>query len=292
MQRRAATRTKPSVIIRPEIPSSFSASDQVLSDRLIDARLDARIMQDAPGQLPTSIDQAYGIQFASIAQWPDDVAGWKVARLPPHDRGKFPVERLAGPVFANTVHEVEVGAQSVGEIYAGGFAVIEAEFVLKLGRSIPPSNREWSDHDILEHLAGVYGGAEIASSPLPSVIELGCMAIIPDLGINTGVVVGPEIRGFESLPADALAVRVFVDGEVVGEARPGRIDEAPFDAVRFLVAHCGRHGIELPAGSLISTGLLTGAHEVTVGSVARIDYGSFGWFEVGFEAAPCRERRR
>ncbi|MEQ8205729.1 MAG: hypothetical protein RIA65_06105 [Woeseia sp.] len=241
--------------------------------------------------MPTSIDQAYEIQFASIAQWPDDVAGWKVARLPPHDRGKFPAERLAGPVFARTVREVEAGAKSVGQIYEGGFAAIEAEFILEIGMKIPPSDREWSDQDILEHIAAAYGGAEIASSPMPSAIELGCMAIIPDLGINTGIIVGPEIPEFESLSADALSIRVSVDGGVVGEARPGPIAGAPFEAIRFLIGHCGRHGIELPAGSLVSTGLLTAAHEVTVGSIARVDYGPFGWFEVEFEAAPRGKRR-
>ena len=41
-----------------------------------------------------------------------------------------------------------------------------------------------------------------------------------------------------------------------------------------------------------STGLLTAVHEVTVGSVARVDYGPFGWFEVAFEAIPSRKRRR
>lgn len=291
MQSRAAGKKKRSVTIDPEILNNLSGPDRALSDRLVEARLDALVMQDFPGELPTSIDQAYGIQFASIAHWPDDVAGWKVARLPPHDRGKFPAERLAGPVFATSVREVEAGSNTVGQICQGGFAAIEAEFVLELGATIPPSDREWSDRDILEHVAGAYGGAEIASSPMPSVIELGCMAIIPDLGISTGVIIGPEIQGFESLPGDALSVRVSVDGEVMGKAQPGPIGGAPFDAMRFLIAHCGRHGIELPEGSLVSTGLLTAVHEVTVGSVARVDYGSFGWFDVEFEAIPRRTRR-
>ena len=141
--------------------------------------------------------------------------------------------------------------------------------MLEIGTAIRPGVEEWSDADIAKHVSRAYGGAEIASSPMPFVIELGAMAIIPDLGINTGVIVGPEITEFQSLPEDALSVQVSVDGNVVGEAKPGPIAGVPFEAMRFLIGHCGRQGIEIPAGALISTGLLTAVHEVAVGSRRR-----------------------
>lgn len=267
----------------PDPLDKLSEADRALSRRLVEARLHARVLDEFPGQLPATLEQAYDIQAASIGQWPDDVVGWKVARLPPHDRGRFPAKRLFGPVFRSTVQAVSSGSAAVARILDGGFAVVEAEFVLELGAAISPADRHWSDADIARHVARAYGGAEIASSPMPNVIELGAMAIIPDLGINTGVIVGPEIPDFRSLPEDAHNVHVSVDGTVVGEAKPGSIVGDPFRALRFLFGHCAGRGIELPEGTLISTGLLTGAHDVSIGSVARVDFGSFGWFEVSFE---------
>lgn len=267
----------------PDPFDTISEEDDTLSSRLVDARRSARVLGELPGQLPTTLEQAYGIQAASVKRWPDDVVGWKIARLPPHDRGRFPAERLVGPVFRSFVRSVDFGCSAVGEILDGGFAVIEAEFVLELSHSIAPRRKTWSDADIARHVSRAYCGAEVASSPMPQVIELGATAIISDLGLNTGVIVGPEITGFASLPADAHSVRVSVDGAVVGEAQPGPIVEEPFRALRVLIDHCAVHGIELPRGTLVSTGLLTGAHAVRAGSLARVDFGQFGWFEVSFE---------
>lgn len=268
----------------PDPFERISRDDDMLSGRLVDARRNAQVLGEFPGPLPATLEQAYGIQAASVRKWPDDVVGWKVARLPPHDRERFSAERLVGPVFRSFVGAVDDGCSVVGRILDGGFAVIEAEFVLELSASIPPEQRAWSDADIARYVSKAYGGAEIASSPMPDVIELGATAIISDLGLNTGVIVGPEIPDFAALPADAHNVRVSVDGAVVGEAQPGSIGGEPFKALRILIEHCAREGIELPRGTLVSTGLLTGAHAVRAGSLARVDFGAFGWFEVRFEA--------
>lgn len=270
-----------------EVPDSshgMQEQDRVLAAQIVEARRECRVLEEFPGRLPVSLEQAYDVQAASIAQWPDDVVGWKVARLPPRDRARFPAERLVGPVFRSALRVVAAGSATDARIHDGGFAVIEAEFVLQLGTAIPPNDRAWSNEDLAPLVAAVYGGAEIASSPMPNVIELGAMAIIPDLGINDGVIVGAEIPEFHSTAADGLCVRVSVDGNCVGEATPGPIVGDPFDALRFLVRHCAARDIELPAGTLVSTGLLTGAHAVTAGSTARVDFGTFGWFDVNVAA--------
>jgi len=268
----------------PDPIDRISQDDDALSSRLIEARKQARVLDEFPGQLPTTLEQAYDVQAASARKWPDDVVGWKIARLPPHDRERFPAERLVGPVFRSFVRSVDSGAVTDGRILDGGFAVVEAEFVLELSTAIPPEQRTWSDADIARHVSRACGGAEIASSPMPDVIELGATAIISDLGLNTGVIVGPEITDFASLPEDAHSVRVSVDGVLVGEAQPGPIVGEPFKALRVLIDHCASQGIELPRGTLVSTGLLTGAHAVRAGSLARVDFGPFGWFDVRFES--------
>jgi 2-keto-4-pentenoate hydratase len=262
---------------------AHSREDQALSERIVNARLEATVLNEFPGQLPTDLQQAYSVQAASIAQWPDEVAGWKVARLPPGDRDRFAQERLAGPVYRSTVETAEPGTEIVAHIYDGGFAAIEAEVVLELGEDVPRDFDTSNDSDLAGLVAKAYCGAEIASSPMPFVIDLGAMSIISDMGINAGVIVGPEIADFMSLPDDALSVGVTVNGEVVGQADPGPVSGSPFDALRFLIDHCNAQDIRLSRGSLVSTGMITGVHDVTVGCKARVDYGKFGWFDVAFE---------
>lgn len=263
-------------------PAGLSPDDEALARRLVEARLDARVLDEYPGQLPTTIEHAYAIQAAAIAQWPDEVVGWKVARLPVSDRDRFAKDRLAGPIYRSVVRAVEARSGTVAHIFDGGFAAIEAEIVFELGRDVPP-DLQAGEEDLANLVSKAFCGAEIASSPMPFVIDLGAMSIISDMGINTGQVVGPEIADFVVLPADSLAVSVSVDGEIVGEANPGAMTGAPLDALRFLMDHCNEYGIELAKGTLVSTGMITGVHAVSVDSNARVDFGNQGWFDVAFE---------
>ena len=265
-----------------------SQDDEVLSNRLVEARLGARVLEDFPGQLPTTLEQAYRVQRASMANWPDAVAGWKVARLPPDDRARFSQERLAGPVYRSTVELVESGAEATARIFDGGFAAIEAEIVLELGADVSPDFDFRDPAKLAGLVSKAFCGAEIASSPMPFVIELGAMSIISDMGINAGVIVGPEIEGFLSPETNALETMVSIDGALVGNASPGPITEVPFDALRFLIEHCAADSVALPRGTLVSTGMITGVHEVRVGSKARVDFGDQLWFDVVFEAMQGR----
>jgi 2-keto-4-pentenoate hydratase len=279
-------------VVQSDLPSGLSDDDDALASRLVEARLDAELLQEFPGQLPTTLKQAYAVQVASFTRWPDRVVGWKVARLTAADQKRFSQERLAGPIFESTVQAVANQSKVVAQVYDGGFAAIEAEIILELGVDIPCDFNVTEQEDLAGLVAKAYCGAEIASSPMPFVIELGAMSIISDMGINVGAIVGPEIPGFASLPADLLAARVTVDGSVVGEANPGAITGTPIDALRFLIDHCVQSGIELCKGTLVSTGMITGVHEVRIGSEARVDYGSLGWFEVGFDPISASSRCR
>ena len=264
--------------------TSHPVNGSAISDCLVDARIRGARLPKFPGPLPGSLEQAYAIQMASIGRWPEDVAGWKVARLPVADRERFGMERLAGPVFGSTISTVATGAETVAHVFGDGFAAIEAEFVFELGTTVAPSRQDRTDGNVASLVSRAFCGAEIASSPVPRILDLGAVAIISDFGLNAGVVVGPEIAGFRTLPAGSLVARVSVDGQDVGSASPGPITGDPVQALRFLLDHCASHGIELPKGTLVSTGLLTGVHPVDVGAVACVDFGTLGWFDVRFES--------
>jgi len=179
---------------------------------------------------------------------------------------------------------VASGAETVAHVFGDGFAAVEAEFVFELGRTVAPGTMDRTDDDLVRLVSRAFCGAEIASSPVPRILDLGAVAIIADFGLNAGVIVGPEIAGFRGLPVGSLVTRVSVDGQEVGSASPGPITGDPVQALRFLLDHCGRHGIELARGTLVSTGLLTGVHPVDVGATARVDFGALGWFDVRFES--------
>ena len=261
----------------------LSERDDAISWCLVKARLSAEPLPDFPDGLPETLDQAYAIQTANIERWPDEIGGWKVAGLSRADQSRFGAERLAGPVFRSRIHTIENGGSIVMPVYEGGFAAVEAEVVLELGVAVPPSDKRYSDEELIKFISAAYCGAEIASSPMAVVNERGPTSVISDFGNNAGVIIGPAIRDWHSLPTNALTATVIVDDVVVGESAVDSITGNPLGALRCLVEICARRGIELPAGTIVSTGAITGVHDVALSSASRVDYGDFGRFDVTYK---------
>lgn len=263
--------------------NATTTSDDAISRALVGARSSATPLHEFPGVAPDSMAQAYAIQSTSIARWPDPVGGWKVGMLAPQDRRRYSAERLVGPIFRSQIHEVSTGSRVSMPIFVGGFAAVEAEFVFKLSRTIEPSDREWSDAALGEFIAGLHVGAEIASSPMAEINNLGPTVVVADFGNNAGLLLGPEIPDWQTVAPENLPARVIVDGEIVGDASAAAIPGGPIAALRFAVSVAAMRDIELPAGTLVSTGASTGIHDVVATSLSRVEFGEFGWFELTFE---------
>ncbi|MCY3605499.1 MAG: 2-keto-4-pentenoate hydratase [Gammaproteobacteria bacterium] len=248
------------------------------------ARAAAEALPGFPGALPDSLDGAYAIQEASIARWADTVAGWKIGMIPADHRSRVGDERLAGPIFKSSIVGIEPGDTRTMPIYAGGFAAVEAEFILELGCPVHPSEREYSDADLIDLVSSLFVGAEIASSPMAAINKLGPTCVVSDFGNNAGLLLGPAVANWSSRDLDSMTAKVMIDGAVVGDATASAIPGGPLAALRFLLGLAATRSIELPEGTLISTGAVTGIHRVSVSSAARVDFGSSGWFDVKFRS--------
>ena len=255
-----------------------------ISGRLLAARLNAEALPDFPGRLPETLEEAYAIQTASIARWPDEVAGWKVGMVPTAYRERLAAERLAGPIFKSSIFSVDTNSTMTMPIYSGGFAAVEAEFLLALATTVAPSSRDYSDGELVELVSALHVGVEIASSPMAAVNKLGPCCVVSDFGNNAGLLVGPSVPNWSSLPLESLTAEVSVDNEIVGTASANAIEGGPLQAMRFLLQLCAKRGIELPKDTLISTGAATGVHDVRKDSHSFVDFGSFGSFSVAFES--------
>ena len=263
--------------------SSIPELNDAVSRCLVNARMSAEPLPDFPVQVPESLDQAYEIQSASIERWPDEVAGWKVAKLSEADQVRLQAERLVGPAFKSSVHTIKPGKSRIMPVYSGGFAAVEAEIILELGATIAPSEREYSDDELVRLVAAAYCGAEIASSPMAVINERGPTSIVSDFGNNAGILVGREISNWSRTLPGFVTATVTVDGEAVGSKPVDAITGDPLQALRYLIRISGRRGIRLPAGTLVSTGAITGVHDVKMTSTARVGFGQLGWFETTFE---------
>lgn len=245
------------------------------------ARRNAQYLSAYPGPLPKSEAEAYAIQADAIALWPDDVAGWKVGLIQPPFAGALGRTRLFGPIFSRAVAGPGAGA-AIFPCIAGGFAAVEAEYVLKVGADILPSEG-WTAASAASLVSAAHIGMELAGSPFAGINDNGPLVTISDFGNNAGLILGPELRDLPHLEGHRCSM--WIDGAKIAEGGAASIPGGPLNSLAELLNHMGRMGTTLPAGTLVSTGAATGVHQVHAGQEAVADFSADGRIAINMQAA-------
>jgi 2-keto-4-pentenoate hydratase len=259
---------------------------KVIAQRFVAARRTGEPLAAFPGNVPPDLAAAYACQDAAIELVLDAIAGWKVGLIGKDAAAVFKQDRLAGPIFRSSVREARADEQVGFPVFQGGFAAVEAEFLLRLGHDAPAKQREWTREQARELVAAVHVGVETAGSPLATINELGPAAIVADFGNNAGLIVGPALRNWRTAPVERWQCETFVDDVAVGRGHAGVPPGGPFESLRFLLELCARRARPLEAGTWVSTGAITGVHQVVAGQTARVSCGDAG--EVHCRAEPHR----
>jgi 2-keto-4-pentenoate hydratase len=266
-------------LVHRQSPTPSPSDVAGIAEQFVRARLTARALQEYPGVVPPDLQTAYRCQELAIARWPEQISGWKVARIAPAQQDRYAEERLIGPVFAPNVHVAAPGRTIDCPVFEGGFAAVEAELVICVGRDAPPDKVEWTLDEAAEFVGELCIGIEIASSPLATLNDIGAGAVVSDFGNNWGVVVGTAVEGWRGL--HEVTAQSYIDDEFVGRGVTS-LRHGPIGALAFTLAKSARRGRPLRAGSVISTGMITGVHDIRPGQRSRHVFQGLG--EVGCRA--------
>lgn len=254
--------------------AAATARAAAIAKSFVTARRNAKFLAEFPGAIPPNLDAAYLCQDLAIRSWPDRLIGWKVGMIPAALRAVYATDRLAGAIFQRGLRE------SAGEVefpvFVGGFAAVEAEFVVRIDADAPPGKHDWTEQEARGLIGAMYIGIETAGSPLATINELGPTVTAADFGNNAGLILGPEIRDWAAQPLDSLAVVTSIEGRIVGRGDAGLLLRGPVGALQFLAGQTAKMGRPLKAGMLVSTGAVTGVHDIKVGQSAVADFGSRG----------------
>lgn len=243
------------------------------AEAFVAARRSGTALSQFPGRPPADLATAYAIQDCAISLWERQVGGWKVGRINPPDDILLGADRLVGPAFHDTIFTAGQEPRRF-RTFHGGFAAAEAEFMLRLApRDGPfPANQE----EAMDWIDEVRIGIEIASSPYPRINADGPCVTISDHGNNAGLLLGPAVESTHWTQLDKVEVALAIDGTTVGQATTATMLDGPFGAARFLIANLASRGIALQAGWWISSGAITGVHEVSPGSRVTAEFGGIG----------------
>ena len=245
----------------------------VVARTFVAARRAARALPDFPGPLPADMAAGYRVQDAAIGLWPDEVVGWKVGRIAPELQESLRADRVMGPVFARNVWLADPKIPTPLPVIAGGFAAVEAEYVLRIGEDAKTGKTNWTAADALSLVEEMLAGVEFAASPLATIILLGPRVVAADFGNNAGLILGKPIPGWRETPAAIPPCEAYVEGQLAGRGTPQSIPGGPAGSLAFLLNAAAARGRPLKRGQLVTTGAASGIHDIEAGQTARITFG-------------------
>ena len=246
-----------------------------IATRFVQARSEGRSLPEFPGEIPADLVTAYRVQDVAIAQWSDRVVGWKVGYIAEERRDASGDDRLLGPIFQRRLWNA-TGDIMEFPVFVGGFAAVEAEYVLRLEADAPVDKLDWTPEEAAALPATLLIGMEVASSPLATINVLGPKVVVSDFGNNNGLILGPEIPGWLQLDEATLLATTSIEGQLVGEGGACRLPGGLRAAYAFALARSAKRGRPLRKGDLIATGNATGIHDITVGQQASIQFTGYG----------------
>jgi 2-keto-4-pentenoate hydratase len=253
------------------------AADNAIAERFVQARRAGIALEQFPGAIPISLDAAYRCQEAAIQRWQDAIAGWKVGFIAPALREQpGGDDRLVGPIFARNVFAAEHDRIIEFPVFDGGFAAVEAEFVFRLGTDAPSGKTSWTSDQAAALVQDLHIGIETAGSPLATINSLGPRVVVSDFGNNAGLLLGSKIDAWRSLTENTLTCITSIDGHSVGIGSASAVAGGLLSALAFALSRCARNGHPLRAGDLVTTGAVTGIHEIAPGQEALADFGRLG----------------
>lgn len=258
-----------------------------VAQAFVQARREARSLATYPGNAPTDLDGAYAIQDRAIALDGRTIIGWKVGRINPPHEARLGANRLSGPIFADDVVDAATGDAPDMPVFVGGFAAAEAEILLHVapGFSGPVPI---TDAETIAILDDVRFGIEVAGSPYPRINADGPTVTISDFGNNAGLVRGASLPDWREVDLCAIVVRTSIDGAVIGQGTSATMLDGPYGAVRFLLANLIARGFDVSSGLWVSSGAITGIHEVSVGQSVIAEFGDLGKVRCGIVGAKPR----
>lgn len=217
-----------------------------------------------PGEVPQTLEHAYAIQQAAIDIWDRPIAGWKVGRITGALEESLGENRFIGPMFADSIWPLAETGPTPFPAITGGFAALEAELVAVLAD--PGAEPVNAAADCAPFIRAWHLGIEVAGSPLAPINDLGPLASTAGFGNNMGLILGPEVQIGDP---DDVECTTVIDGETFGPRKAGLLPGGPLAAVAFAITKLRALGHAIPGGTLISTGAITGVHEVKAGQACE-----------------------
>jgi 2-keto-4-pentenoate hydratase len=243
-----------------------------LAGLLLAARRDGHQLQDLPAHLvPADADEAYGVAFTVAERLGWEPLGWKVAGTNDEMRRRL---RMPEPILGRSFRRFAEQAPAHFRRAELLDPLVEAEFFAILGRDLPPRATPYAESEVLDAVAAVHAGVELAECRFPNAALPPFSAILADGSGNGRYILGPAIPDWRQADLAGMAVAVSVNGQLRREGNGAAVMGQPLRPLTWLANRLIGLGSHLRAGEWVSTGTASGMLPVRAGDAVVVRFGA------------------
>ena len=231
---------------------------------------------------PRNVAEGYAAQAAlgELSGWP--AVGWKIAATSAAGQKHIGVDGpLAGRLLEGKLHE------SGAELPAAHLhmAVVEAEFVFRLGDDLPARGRDYSPEDVAAATAALHLGIEVPDSRFEDFTIVGAPQLIADNACTEFFVLGEAVaEGWRDIDLAGHHASLAINGATVAEGSGANVLGDPRRALAWLANDRIAQGAPLLAGEIVTTGTCIVPAAIKPGDHVTADFGALGRISVHFTA--------
>jgi 2-keto-4-pentenoate hydratase len=260
--------------------SGLSTEAPQLAELLAAARRERRFAQPLPAALvPQDRLAAYRIADEVIRKLGWETGGWKVAatNADMQRRLRSP-EPIYGRVFRKFISDSPASLPLASLLTP----LVECEFALVMGRSLPPRSTPYSREEVADAVAAVHPAIEVAECRFHDADLPPIEGVLADGSASGRLVLGSECRDWRKLDLAALPVKLYTDGRLRREGVGADAMGHPLNVLHWLANARADFRDGLQAGDVISTGTCTKMIPPRAGETHVGNFGVLGSVEVRF----------
>ena len=155
--------------------------------------------------------------------------------------------------------------------------VIEAEFVFRMGRPLPPRDTPYSVQEVVAAASSLYMGMEIPDSRYENFAQAGMAQLIADNACASWYILGEEVaQQWRERDLVTHPVTVFRNGKAAARGDGSAVLGDPRVALAWIANELSMFGDGLKAGEIVTTGTCIKPMEVREGDEVCLNFGDFG----------------
>ncbi len=247
-------------------------------DYLAGLRFRGRQIEAIPAAIrPTDLDTAYAIQDVVVDRLLTRQGGQRIGyKIACTSKGAQELLHVDGPLYGQMLSFSSHAAPATLRRSDFTQCVIESEFGFRMASDVPAAPAGYSAESIVPFIDALLPAIEIVNFRFVDWTVVGANSIAADNAIHGAWVYGEPVSDWQQLNLETHEVTLAVNEKPFDAGTGAAVLGHPLNALAWLANELSRHGKQLCAGDLVTTGVCMDVYFAEAGDRLMADFGVLG----------------